>query len=316
MTAHSFDLSIIIVSWNTKDVTRDCLRSVYDNAGAMSLQVIVVDNASSDGSADMIRTEFPQAILIENPENVGFARANNQVMLQASGRYVLLLNSDTVVHGHVLQQSCAWLDQNHRYAAMGCRVLNTDGTVQETCFNYPSLRNLAVLTSGVWKLKAAKSLDTYLRYHWERDQVEDVETISGCYLMVRSECLLEVGLLDENFFFYGEETDWCRRLRDFGWKLAFAPVGEITHLGGASAKQLNHRRDVMLTEATVRLHRKHEGMLSAILCFLLLGVFNLSRAMYWSLRTALMVGGKRGRTRAAHFLRVVLNTGKTWPKEV
>lgn len=312
---YDFDLSIIIVSWNTKAVTRDCLNSVFANGGTLDMQVIVVDNASSDGSADMVRREFPQAELIVNEQNVGFAKANNQAMTHTQGRQVLLLNSDTVVHGDVLAQSVTWMDTHPAYAAMGCRVLNTDGTVQETCYNYPSLKNLLILTSGLWKLKAAKSLDTYLRYHSERDAEEDVEAISGCYLMVRPEVIFDVGIFDEQFFFYGEETDWCRRMRDAGWKLGYAPVGEITHLGGASVKQLNHKRDVMLTEATVRLHNKHQGRFSAFLCFLLLLFFNLSRAAYWSLRL-LLSGGRQGRERAGHFLRVVSNTARTWPREV
>jgi GT2 family glycosyltransferase len=321
------DLSIVIVSWNTQAMLRDCLASVYAGlgtglgtglgagpgagSGGLRAEVIVVDNASEDGSAEMVAAEFPQALLIRNAGNRGFAAANNQGFAVARGRHVLLLNSDTVVHGEVLPRSVAWLDARPEVGAMGCRVLNTDGSVQLTCAMYPSILNQLLQASGLWKLGRPRFLGRYLMTDWQRDSERAVDTISGCYLLVRRRVIEEVGPLDEAFFFFGEETDWCRRMRDAGWRLMFAPVGEITHHGSVSARKLNHRRDVMLTEALVRLHRKHGGTVPAAAAWAIGAGFNLSRALFWTLRRAL--GDRSAASRARHFRGVVAHLRDAWP---
>lgn len=307
----SADLSVVIVNWNTQAMLRDCLASTYAGLGAgLAAEVIVIDNASEDGSADMVAAEFPQAVLIRNADNRGFAAANNQGFAVARGRHVLLLNSDTVVHGDVLPRSVAWLDAHGEVGAMGCRVLNTDGTVQLTCSMYPSILNQLLQASGLWKLGWPRFFGRYLMTDWQRDSERVVDTISGCYLMVRARVIAEVGPLDEAFFFFGEETDWCRRMREAGWKLMFAPVGEITHHGSASVRKLNHRRDVMLTESKVRLHRKHGGIVPAAIVWLIAGLFNGSRALFWNVRRAL--GDRRAEERARHFRGVVAHLRDAW----
>ncbi len=313
------DLSIVIVNWNTRGLLRDCLASVFAGLGAgrggvpagVAAEVIVIDNASDDGSVEMVAAEFPAAVLIRNAENRGFAAANNQGFAVARGRHVLLLNSDTVVHGDVLGRSVAWLDARPEVGAMGCRVLNTDGTVQLTCSMYPSVLNQLLQASGLWRLRRPRFFGRFLMTDWGRDSERAVDTISGCYLLVRRRVIDEVGPLDEAFFFFGEETDWCRRMRDAGWKLMFAPVGEITHYGSASVRKLNHRRDVMLTEAKVRLHRKHGGVVPAAVVWLIAGLFNSSRAAFWNLRRAL--GDRRAEERARHFRGVVAHLRDAWP---
>jgi GT2 family glycosyltransferase len=167
------------------------------------------------------------------------------------------------------------------------------------------------MASGLWKLRRPRFLGRQLMTDWARDSEREVDTISGCYLLVRRRVIDEVGPLDENFFFFGEETDWCRRMRNAGWKLVFAPVGEITHHGSVSARKLNHRRDVMLSGAVVRLNRKHGGIGAGAAAWLIVGFFNLSRAVFWSLRHA--VGDGRAAERARHFRRVVAHMGEAWP---
>jgi GT2 family glycosyltransferase len=298
------DLSIVIVNWNTLEMLREVLASVEAGRGELALQLIVVDNASSDGSADMVAEEFPQALLIRNAENRGFAAANNQGFEVATGRHILLLNSDTIVLGAVLPASVRYLDDHPQVGAMGCRVLNTDGTMQRTCSMWPGFLNLALLTSGLWKLRWPRFLGRYHMTDWQRDSERQVEVISGCYLMLRREVLEQVGPLDESFFFFGEETDWCRRMRDAGWKLRFAPVGEIIHHGGGSVRKLNHKRDVMLTDAMVRLNRKHSGSIAGAAVWALLFGFNLSRAVFWRLRTVIQRRPAH-QERARHFRNVV-----------
>ncbi|MEM7742794.1 MAG: glycosyltransferase family 2 protein [Pseudomonadota bacterium] len=306
------DLSIVIVNWNTREMLRDCLDSVFKNLGNLEAEVFVVDNGSEDGSPQMVSRDFSQVHLIRNVANCGFAAANNQALVLARGEHVLLLNSDTLVRSDVLERSQEYMAANPQVGVMGCRVLNTDGSLQITGSRWPSLLNLALLTSGLCKVSGLAFFDRYQMTRWDRTDARPVDVVSGCYMLVRRTAMAEVGLLDETFFFFGEETDWCRRFADAGWALHFAPVGEITHHGGGSVRRLNHRRDVMLTEATVRLHRKHGGRIAAALCWTLLAGFNLSRAVYW---TAAAVRSDSARDRARHFRSVFAASPATWPKD-
>ncbi len=307
-------LSIVIINWNTLGMLRDCLASVLSNLGTLDAETIVVDNASSDGSADMVAEEFPEVVLIRNTDNVGFAAANNQAMKIAKGDYVLLLNSDTLVHGDVLEKSKAYMDAHPELGIMGCRVHNADGSLQPTCSRFPTLLNLVLLTSGLWKLPWPAFFDRYQMRRWKREDERDVEVVAGCYMFARAEAISQVGMLDESFFFFGEETDWCRRFQLKGWGLRFAPVGVISHFGGGSSGSLNYKRDLMLTSATVRLHRKHYGMASAITAWLILSTFNVSRALYWSLR-GLVSNDKAVLARREHFVTLARNLGRAWPSE-
>lgn len=306
-------LSIIIVNWNTREMLRDCLRSVERGLAGDPVQIIVVDNGSSDGSAEMVEAEFSGATLIRNTDNRGFAAANNQGFAVAHGRYTLLLNSDTLVHGDVLQKSVAYMDGHPDVGAMGCRVLNADGTVQLTCSEFPTIFNVFLQATGLWKLPWPRVLGKKLMTHWARDTEREVQVISGCYLMIKSGALTEVGSLDEAFFFFGEETDWCQRARNSGWRLMFAPVGEITHYGGGTVKKLNHKRDVMLMSATLRLNFKHNGRLAAAICWILLEGFLVSRVTYWNL-VALATGQQSAKNRACHFQKVLADSFETWPE--
>ena len=194
------ELSIVIISYNTQDMTRECLESVYANASGLDLEIIVVDDASRDGSVEMIEQCFPAALLIKNTENRGFAAANNQAFAVARGDFILLLNSDTIILGDALQRSLEYLRRNPEAGAMACRALNTDRTVQLTCSEYPSHLNLLLMTTGLDRLPWPKALAKYQMRHWQRDSERDVEVISGCFLLIRRPAFEQVGLLDEGFF--------------------------------------------------------------------------------------------------------------------
>jgi hypothetical protein len=297
------DLSVVIVSFNTQAMTRECLASVMAGLDGLRAEVIVVDNASCDGSAEMIEREFPGVRLIRNAENRGFAAANNQVFEVASGRYVLLLNSDTIVLGDVLGRSVGYMERNPAVGAMGCRVLNTDRSLQRTCSMEPGLVNLGLMLLGLDKLSRPRWFGRYQYRHWDRTDERDVEVVSGCYLLTRREVLDRVGVLDEAFFFFGEETDWCMRVRRAGYRCVLAPVGEIVHHGGGSVRKLNHKRDVMLTEALVRLHRKHGGAIGGWAAWVLLFGFNSSRWLGYRAAN-LARPGVRAASRGVHFARV------------
>lgn len=297
------DLSIIIVNWNTRDMLCDCLTTVLAGLGGLSAEIWVVDNGSDDGSQAMLSGAFPQVRLIANRENRGFAAANNQALARAKGRHILLLNTDTLVQGTVLPDAVAWLDAHPAAGILGPRILNRDGSVQGSASAFPSLYRLARQTLGLHKAEPPNR--GYTGAH-------EAEVISGCAMFVRAAAMAQVGLLDEAFFFYGEETDWCRRFARAGWGVVFAPVGEITHFGGGSVRRLNHRRDLMLTEGTVRLHAKHSGIAGGVACYLLLALFNTSRAAGW---TVMALARRPGAAeRARHFGGVVSAYGRAWPK--
>lgn len=305
------DLSIVVISYNTCELTRACLASIAANRDPATTQVIVVDNASVDGSAEMVEREFPTVELVRNIDNRGFAAANNQAFALAGAPYILLLNSDTVILGDVLDTSVAYLKHHPGVGAFGCRVLNADGSMQPTCSGFPTLRRLLWMTLGIDRICAAMGSDDYRLRCWARDSERAVEVVSGCYLMVRREVIDDIGGLDERFFFFGEETDWCRRIAQAGWEVRFAPVGEIIHYGGASVKKLNAKRDIMLTRALVLLHAKYGGFPAAAAAFAILALFNLSRALVWSLLAPLR---RTACARSRHFRQVVLGTPSTWPR--
>ncbi len=305
-------LSVVVVSFNTRGILRDCLNSVYAHKPSFSFEVIVVDNASLDGSAEMVRREFPQVKLIRNTANRGFAPANNQGFAQARGRYWLMLNSDTLVRRDVLERSVEYMHAHKEVGMFGCRVLNKDKTMQETCFMWPSLLNLALVSSGLARVfPKSEFLNRERMRSWKRDSEREVEVITGCYLLIRAEYAEKVGWLDEDFFFYGEETDWCRRFREAGYKVMFAPVGEIIHLGGASGEAGHYSRKIMLGQALIRLQRKHNGLLPALLAWCLLVLESVIKSVGFG---AAGIFKKRFRPVCRKYFGVLTHALQLWPK--
>jgi GT2 family glycosyltransferase len=280
------DVSIIVVNWNTKDLLRDCLTSVYECAGAVDFEIIVVDNASTDGSAEMLKNEFKDVILIENIENRGFAAANNQGMAVAKGRYVLLLNSDTVVLDSCIAKTVCFADANPQAAVIGCRVLNPDHTLQPTCFMFPSLLNMLLSSTYLYKLFPKNRF--FGREHmtwWDTSDVREVDYVRGCFMLVRREGIEQVGMMDERFFMYSEETDWCYRFKKGGWKVVFTPKADIIHLLGASTKKRRAEMTLQVWGSLLLFFKKHRSVPAyATMCFLI-AIFFILRVPYWLGRT-------------------------------
>ncbi|MCA9951891.1 MAG: glycosyltransferase family 2 protein [Anaerolineales bacterium] len=269
-------LSVVIVNWNTQAWLAQCLRSlpshntaeevtVWDteNNGRytntthpLTFEVFVVDNASTDGSREMIKTDFPWVKLIANRENVGFARANNQAIRQSRGQYVLLLNSDTELHPGALQELVRFMAQNPRAGAVGGYLLNSDASLQPSCS--------PMLTPGreMWRLLFLDHIwqrATYPMTQWDTVNPRRVEVIKGACMLLRHDALNEVGLLDEDYFFYTEEVDLCYRLAQANWQLWYVPTAKITHFGGASSRQAAEAMYLQLYRSKTRFYRKFGG---------------------------------------------------------
>lgn len=281
----NMDVSIVIVNWNTCDILRDCLASIYENNIGVKFEVIVVDNASSDGSQEMIQEQFPQAIVIANKTNRGFASANNQGMAIAQGRYVLLLNSDTIVLDGAIDKVVAFADTHPKAGITGCRVLNEDKTLQLSCFMFPSVLNMALWVSYLFKVfPRSRFFGRDRMTWWDGDDVREVDVLTGCFMLVRREAMEQVGPMDEQFFMYFEETDWCYRFKQAGWKVMFTPNAEIVHLGGASSKKVRTGMVNQWRRSMLLYYKKHKSLLAYISAWVLIMLFFLTRVPYWWLR--------------------------------
>lgn len=251
-------LSIIIVSWNTHDLLARCLKSImaYPPAGCQ-FDVWVVDNASTDGSSEMVRRRFPEAKLITNSENIGFARANNQAMRACSGQTVVLLNSDTEVHDQTLSRLVEFLERVPRAAVVGGRLLNPDGSPQY----YPSRSlTLGTLLMILWRLPGYRR---FWRGALDSQEPCEVERVKGACMAVRRSAIDEVGLMAEDYFLYAEEDDWCLRFIRAGWKIYYLPQAVVTHYGGASTEQVSIEAAAHLYRSRVIYLKKHFSHLSA-----------------------------------------------------
>lgn len=290
------DVSIIIVAWNVRELLYNCLKSVYNETKGISFEVIYVDNASEDGSVEMVRKEFPKVRIIENEENKGFIKASNQGIEIAEGRYVLLLNSDTVVLDNAIAKSVEFADAHPDAGIVGCKTLNPDRTLQLNCFMYPSILNMFLSATYLRKIfRKSKFFGRERMTWWNFDDVREVETISGCFSLVRIEAIKQVGLMDDVYFVYGDDIDWCYRFKKNGWKILFTPEAEILHYRGQTTKQKPGKFKLQLSGSTLIFMRKYRSKPMFVLACILMALFFFLRIPYW-----LIIGvlGKNERKRS------------------
>lgn len=274
------DLSIIIVSWNVADLLAACLDSILRTPVILAtsepaqVEILVADSGSSDQTVSMIRERFPQVKLVAQTENLGFVRCNNIGLSMAQGRYILLLNPDTVIMGDALSQMVQYMDAHPEVGILGPHTLNTDGTTQSTRRRFPSLA-LAFFESTWLQPYAPKKL---LYHYYVADQPDDgvfeVDWVQGSALMARREVYDQIGGLDEGYIMFSEELDWCRRAKDVGWLVVYLGAAEIIHHGGKSTEQVVARRHVHFQESKLRYFRKFHSTLAAnILRLFLIGSY-------------------------------------------
>jgi len=245
------DLSIIVVSYNTCKLTSECIRSVVDNTKKTKYEVLVVDNGSTDGSVKTIsalKSRVTNLHIIKNKKNLGFAKANNQGLAIAKGRYILLLNSDTVIHDNVLGEMIGWMDKHESTGIASCALRNTDGSMQGTGGYFPTL----ISVFSWMTIQDLPFVDRLIKpFHPMRQKSfakgdafytkeRDLDWVTGAFFLIRRGVFEDVGYFDEDYFMYTEETDYCYRAKRKGWKVKYLPKWSIAHHGGASGESWSH----------------------------------------------------------------------------
>ncbi|MEK4512988.1 glycosyltransferase family 2 protein [Paenibacillus sp. FSL K6-2524] len=253
------DLSILILNYNTCRLTLDCLQSVFDSRTVFNYEVIVVDNASSDDSVEVIGKEYPGITLIANRENTGFAKANNQAMEIAKGRYVLLLNSDTIVQPDTLQTMVSYMDEHPDLGASGCKIILPNGSLDKACRRgFPTPSASFYYAFGFSKFFPDNpKFNQYQLGYMDPNETYPIDCLVGAFMMVRRETIQQVGGLDETFFMYGEDIDWCYRIKEAGWGIHYHPATYIVHYKGASSRRKPLKIIYEFHRAMWVFHRKH-----------------------------------------------------------
>ena len=277
------DVTVSIINWNTKDELSECLKSVLAQEG-VEFEVFVVDNASSDGSAGFVRDDYgPGVALIENSANLGFGAAHNQVIRESSGRYVLLFNPDCrFLETDALAKMVDYLDRDSDVGMLGPKILNPDGTLQYSARRLPNMVAAVFRHTIFGRLfPHNKFVREYLMTDWAHDQVTDIDWLSGAALMIRRETIDRIGLIDERFFMYCEDVDWCRRAHSAGWRVVYFPMASVSHRIGAASDQnpvsmiRQHHRSML------RYFLKYEGRTPRVLLtpFVLVGLWLRARSL-------------------------------------
>jgi GT2 family glycosyltransferase len=299
-------LSIIIVNWNTCALTADCLRSVAEETTRLAaahnatspfatvVETIVIDNGSTDDSVAHLRSAFPWAQLVVNQENVGFAAANNQGLAQCTGKYVLLLNSDTKLLPDALHALLTFIEEHPAVGAVGSRYFNADGSLQSSCYPAPSL------SREFWRLFHLDKVYHYGIYamdSWSTEEPRAVDVIQGAALLLRREIATTLGLFDTEYFMYSEEVDLCQRIHKAGWQIYWVPQSCIIHYGGQSTRQVALTMFLQLYQSKIIYFRKHHGRATTLLYKWVLMVATVVRLLLMPLA---WIQSPQRRTQALH----------------
>lgn len=251
-------LSIVIVNWNTREYLLGALKSIYDAPPSFLFEVIVVDNSSSDCSAEAAVRDYPRVHLIANQENLGYAEGNNQGLRASTGEYVLLLNPDVVLPPGGLERAVEMLKSRPGIGAMGVRLINPDGSPQQSVRGFPTPWAVFCEAVGLSRLfPNSRSMASYRMAWFTYDSVAEVDQPMGTFLLIPRAALHEVGLLDERFPIFFNEVDWCYRARLRGWKILFSPEVEVVHYGGGSTRQVSAKMAWESRRGLLDFYRKH-----------------------------------------------------------
>jgi hypothetical protein len=268
------DISIVLVCWNNKDYLDPCLQSLYDCNLTSSFDVIVVDNGSTDGSQEMLRAKYPDVMLIQNAGNVGLGKASNQGIEATTGKYVLLLNNDTIVNGQSLDEMVSFIGNHPEAGAVGGKLLNPDGSFQAGYAKFSSIWEETFIATGL----GDRIWPGYPSHH-DTNEIVAVGWLSSACLLLRRSALDKVGLLDENYFIYGDEADLQYRLNKSGWKVYYLPFATTIHYGGRSMNRWRRRK--MVYRGKLLFFQKHFGLAKTTLLRLVIGVLSFMKLLVW-----------------------------------
>ena len=284
-------LSIVIVSWNARVYLSQCLASLKGNVYAGPTEMVVVDNASADGSAEMVRDDFPDVKLICNAENLGFAKANNIGIRQCTGEYIALVNSDVRLLSDCLTTLVAYCQAHPKAGLVGPFIIGGEGKQQRSCRAAPNPWNMfcrAVALDVIFP--RSRIFNSYFMGHWDHRTTAHVDILSGCFWLTRLAAIEDVGLLDESFFIYGEDMDWCKRFRDAEWNVVFVPQAQAIHYGGASSANSPVRFFVEKQKADLQYWRKHHSRMAVGVYYAISLLHHAFRVVGYSLRTLVTQG--------------------------
>lgn len=270
-------VSIVIVSWNAKVFLMECLKSLLNMVGETQGQpeMVVVDNASDDGTVPALRQYGSAIKIIQNKENVGFATGNNVGILSTTGEYVALINPDVIVGPDCIAKLCTYMDEHPDVGLTGPKVFNPDGTLQHSYWKTPTLFDRLMRALRIHSLS---SVEVHNETGTPLDKGDKaVGVLSGCFWVVRRRALSDVGLLDEGFFMYAEDTDWCRRFWQAGWKVTYVPTATAIHHGGGSSARMPVKSYVEMHRANLRYWRKHHGLLGQVGVYLIMLLHQILR---------------------------------------
>ena len=310
------DLTVVIVSYNTVLLLDQMFAALDGARGNLRIQIIVIDNASRDGSAAHLRTKYPDVELIENSVNVGFGRANNRAMSRAKGRYILLLNTDAFVAPDTLSKTIQYMEANPRCGVLGVKLVGSDGSLQPSCRYFPTPWNVFLSSTGLMRLSPKTRLVDDMR--WDHSSIRECDWVPGCFYLIRREVIERVGLFDPIYFLYYEEVDHCRTVQNAGWKVIYFPFTQVVHIGGESAQTVDtlskrgRQVSALQLESELLYFRKHFGFLGlsrAALLLLLADILSCGKgilsgpdlskiraaAMHMKLLLALLINTRFGR---------------------
>ena len=252
-------LSVVIVNYNGGALLQRTLQSLYDTTSGLALETFVVDNDSSDGSLEMVRKEFPTVRIIENGANLGFAKANNRALRQAQGRYLLLLNPDVELQAGAIQTVLSYMEAHPDVGIVGPKVVLPNGQLDKPCRR--SFKTPAIYLYSTIGLNAlfpeSRRFNRYYMGYLPEDQLTEVDAVIGAFLLIRRQCMEEIGLLDERFFIYCEDEDWCFRAKRAGWKVVYNPQAVVVHHKGSSTSKRPLRMVYQWHKAIFQFHRKN-----------------------------------------------------------
>lgn len=253
------DLSILIVNYKTRDLTLACIQSVYASSTSYKYEIILVDNASNDGLIPAVTELYPQVLCIANADNVGFSRANNQGICIAKGRYVLLLNSDTIVQPDTLEVMLRYMDEHPTVGASGCKIVLPDGSLDKACKRgFPTPSASFYYAFGFSRLfPKVPRFNQYQLGYLDPNEEYPIDCLVGAFMLVRNLAIKQVGMLDEEFFMYGEDIDWCYRIKQAGWGIYYYPRTSIVHHKGASSRRKPLKIIYEFHRAMYLFHRKN-----------------------------------------------------------